>query len=78
MQEGLGIYTVELYVKVRLAISEGMSRRQAAKHFNISRDSVAKMMAYSIPPGYQCQSPRSGGPSWMRMFQRSTTGLMWT
>ena len=34
-----------------------MSRRQAAKHFNISRDSVAKMMAYSTPPGYQRQSP---------------------
>ena len=39
----MGIYTVELYLKVRLACSEGMSRRQAAKHFNISRDSVAKM-----------------------------------
>ncbi|WP_082128381.1 IS21 family transposase [Hoeflea sp. IMCC20628] len=34
-----------------------MSRRQAAKHFNLSRDSVAKMMAYSTPPGYQRQSP---------------------
>ena len=34
-----------------------MTRRQAAKHFNISRDSVAKMVAYSIPPGYQRRSP---------------------
>jgi hypothetical protein len=57
MQEGLGIYTVELYLKVRLAVSEGMSRRQAAKHFNISRDSVAKMVSYSTPPGYQRQLP---------------------
>ena len=57
MQEGLGIYTVELYLKVRLACSEGMSRRQAAKHFNISRDSVSKMLSYSTPPGYQRQSP---------------------
>ncbi|RVM62596.1 hypothetical protein CN126_35800, partial [Sinorhizobium meliloti] len=32
-------------LKVRLAVSEGMSRRQAAKHFNISRDSVAKMVS---------------------------------
>ena len=48
---------MELYLKVRLACSGGMSRRQAAKHFNISRDSVAKMMAYSTPPGYQRQSP---------------------
>jgi len=48
---------VELYLKVRLACSEGMSRRQAAKHFNISRDSVAKMLSYSTPPGYQRRSP---------------------
>ena len=48
---------MELYLKVRLACSEGMSRRQAAKRFNISRDSVAKMMSYSTPPGYQRQSP---------------------
>src|SRR5688572_12787351 len=34
-----------------------MSRRQAAKHFNISRDSVAKMLSYSTPPGYQRRSP---------------------
>lgn len=48
---------MELYLRVRLAVSEGMSRRQAAKHFNISRDSVAKMVAYSTPPGYQRQLP---------------------
>ncbi len=48
----MGIYTVELYLKVRLACSEGMSRRQAGKHYNISRDSVAKMMSYSKPPSY--------------------------
>ena len=56
MQEGLGIYTVEIYLKVRLAVSEGMTQRQAAKHFNISRDSVAKMLSYSTPPGYQRRS----------------------
>ena len=48
---------MELYLKVRLAVSEGMTRRQAAKHFNISRDSVAKMVSYSTPPGYQRQLP---------------------
>lgn len=53
----MGIYTVELYLRVRLAVSEGMSRRQAAKHFNISRDSVAKMLSFSTPPGYQRRSP---------------------
>ena len=48
---------MELYLKVRLAVSEGMTQRQAAKYFNISRDSVAKMVAYSTPPGYQRRSP---------------------
>ena len=48
---------MELYLKVGLAVSEGMTRRQAAKHFNISRDSVSKMVSYSTPPGYQRQLP---------------------
>jgi len=30
-----------------------MSQRQAARHFNISRDSVRKMSAFSVPPGYR-------------------------
>lgn len=48
---------MELYLKVRLACSEGMTQRQAAKHFNISRDTVRKMLSYSTPPGYQRRSP---------------------
>jgi transposase len=44
---------VELYLKVRLARSEGMSQRELARHFNISRDSVRKMLAFSAPPGYR-------------------------
>ena len=51
--EGLEIYTVELYLKVRLACAEGMSKRAAARHFNISRDTVDKAMAFSIPPGHR-------------------------
>jgi hypothetical protein len=48
---------VDLYRKVRLACSEGMSQREAARHFNISRDSVRKMMAFSTPPGYRRRAP---------------------
>jgi len=44
---------VELYRKVRLARSEGMSQRELARHFNISRGSVRKMLAFSSPPGYR-------------------------
>jgi transposase len=49
----LEIYTVELYRKVRLACADGMSKRAAARHFNISRDSVDKIPAFSAPPGYR-------------------------
>ena len=34
-----------------------MSQREAAKRFNLSRDTVRKMMAYSVPPGYRRQAP---------------------
>ncbi|WP_152988060.1 helix-turn-helix domain-containing protein, partial [Paracoccus sp. MKU1] len=44
---------MELYLKVRQACAAGMSQRQAATTFNISRDTVAKMMTFSVPPGYR-------------------------
>ncbi|MET4104556.1 hypothetical protein ABIE58_004009 [Roseovarius sp. MBR-78] len=34
-----------------------MSQREAARHFSISRESVAKMMAFSVPPGYRRSAP---------------------
>lgn len=33
-----------------------MSQRQAAKHFNLSRDTVRKMLSFSVPPGYRRQA----------------------
>ena len=48
---------MDLYRKVRLACSEGMSQREAARHFSISCDSVGKMMAFSTPPGYRRTAP---------------------
>ncbi len=48
---------MDMYRKVRLACAEGMSQREAARHFNISRDSVRKMMAFSVPPGYRRTAP---------------------
>jgi len=56
-REGGRIFTVDLYRRVRLACAEGMSQREAARYFNISRDSVAKMMAFSVPPGYRRTAP---------------------
>lgn len=48
---------MELYRKVRLACAGGMSQREAARHFGISRDSVRKMLAFSVPPGYRRKAP---------------------
>ena len=48
---------MDLYRKVRLACAEGMSQREAARRFGISRDSVKKMMSYSEPPGYRRKAP---------------------
>ena len=45
---------MDLYLKVRLAhFQDGLSGRQIARDFGISRDSVSKMLAYSEPPGYR-------------------------
>ena len=49
---------MDLYLKVRCAhFDEGLSGRQIARDFGISRDSVSKMLAYSEPPGYRRTSP---------------------
>jgi len=49
---------VELYGRVRRAVLvEGRSQRAVALEFGVSRDSVRKMLRYSVPPGYQRQQP---------------------
>ena len=49
---------MDLYLKVRFAhFEEGLSGRQIARDFGISRDSVSKMLSYSEPPGYRRTAP---------------------
>ncbi len=49
---------VELYGRVRYAVQiEGLSRREAARRFGIDPRTVAKMMVFSVPPGYQRKQP---------------------
>ena len=55
--EGLEIYTVDLYRKVRLARVGGKSQRECASMFGISRETVRKMDSHSVPPGYQRRKP---------------------
>ena len=48
------MYVVDLYRRVRLACHrEGLSQREAARRFGIDRKTVAKMLAFSAPPGYR-------------------------
>ena len=49
---------MELYAAVRRAVQvEGISEREAARRFGIARKTVRKMLAFSVPPGYQRQQP---------------------
>jgi transposase len=49
---------VELYGQVRRAVYvEGLSRREAARRFGIDPRTVAKMLAFSVPPGYRRGKP---------------------
>ena len=52
------MYKVELYARVRRAcMVDGMSIREAARVFGLHRDTVRKMLKYSVPPGYRRRSP---------------------
>jgi transposase len=52
------VYKVEVYGRVRRAVQvEGMSERQAAREFGLSRKTIRKMLEYSAPPGYQRKKP---------------------
>ena len=49
---------VDLYARVRRACQvEGMSQRQAAREFGIDPKTVAKMLRFSVPPGYRRSKP---------------------
>jgi hypothetical protein len=49
---------VELYARVRYAVQvEGLSERAAARRFGVDPRTVAKMMRFSVPPGYRRTKP---------------------
>src|SRR5450631_754587 len=55
---GRGMKGVELYGRVRHAVQiEGLSKREAARRFGIDPRTVAKMMMFSVPPGYRRKKP---------------------
>ena len=49
---------MEIYGRVRRAVLvEGRSQRAVAMEFGLSRETVRKMLAYAVPPGYRRQQP---------------------
>src|SRR5918911_2312204 len=52
------MFSVELYGRVRPACHvEGLSIREAARRFGLHRNTVRKMLAFSVPPGYRRRGP---------------------
>ena len=52
------MYKVDVYLRVRRAVMvEGKSIREVSREFGLHRDTVRKMLAYSVPPGYRRQTP---------------------
>ena len=52
------MFAVEIYAAVRrFVFTEGRSRREAARLFGLSRETVAKMCRFSLPPGYTPAAP---------------------
>ena len=52
------MYTVDLYLRVRLACHvDGISEREAASRFGLARETVRKMLRHAEPPGYRRREP---------------------
>ncbi len=52
------MFAVEVYAAVRrFVFVEGNSRREAARVFGLSRETVGKMCRFSLPPGYTRTKP---------------------
>ena len=52
------MYQVDVYLRVRRAVMvDGMSIREVSRVFGLHRDTVRKILAYSVPPGYRRQTP---------------------
>src|SRR5665213_2527054 len=52
------MFVVEVYAAVRqFVFNDGKSRREAARVFGLSRETISKMCRFSMPPGYVRQRP---------------------
>jgi transposase len=69
------MFSVELYGRVRHACHvEGLSQREAARRFGIHRNTVRKMLAFAVPPGYR-RTDRDNSANKVLMFPQGFTFL---
>ena len=69
------MFTVELYARIRRAVMvNGLSRREAARRFGVHRNTISKMLLYSVPPGSQRAVRQSTRAS--RSFSPNPTGTL--
>ena len=54
------MYSVDIHNRMRRAcLKDGMSAREAARHFNKDRKTIAKFLKHALPPGYRrVESPK--------------------
>ena len=53
------MFSVEVCAKVRRAVLvDGVTRREAARIYCVHRNTISKMLAYPVPPGYRRKAPR--------------------
>ena len=56
------MFAVEIYAAIRsFVFIKGNSRREAARVFGLSRETVLKMCRFSLPPGYTRTGPLAKG-----------------
>ena len=55
------MYRVDMYLWVcEAVVVEGMSIREASRTSWLHRNTMRKVLAYSVPPGYRRQGPTKG------------------
>lgn len=71
------MFTGGIYAKIRrVAMVEGLSRREVVKRFGVHRNTVTKMLSFSAPPGYRRRAWRGSGlPERCWPTPPQTTGL---
>ncbi len=72
------MYRVEVYLRVRRTVMvDGMSIREVAREFGSHRDTVRKILAYSVPPGYRRQTPPRRHQRYFRRAIASRSAGLW-